>query len=205
MYHEDGKLIKVRRTPFYDFTTPESETYNTIKKKKWESNRGIGNSYGYNKMEKEVDYLTSYEIIKLLVDILSKNANLLLIVGPLPDGTIPEIQKEILIGMGKWLEINGEGIYGTRPWERAEGNTLDNLEIRFTHKNELLYIHLLNNPIGKTLKILALRIPQNSKIKLLGYDNQLKWEHDQEDLVIYIPENLIESPVYVFKVIPNKL
>jgi len=82
---------------------------------------------------------------------------------------------------------------------------LDNLEIRFTHRNELLYIHLLNNPIGKTLKILALRIPQNSKIKLLGYDNQLKWEQDQEDLIIDIPENLIESPVYVFKVIPNEL
>jgi len=205
MYHEDGKLIKVKRTPFYDFTTPEYETYNIIKKKKWESSRGIGNSYGYNKMEKEGDYLTSNEIIRMLVDIVSKNGNLLLNVGPLPDGTIPEIQKEVLIGMGKWLEINGEGIYGTRPWERAEGNTLDNLEIRFTHKNELLYIHLLNNPIGKTLKILALRIPQNSKIKLLGYDNQLKWEHDQEDLVINIPENLIESPVYVFKVIPNEL
>jgi len=204
-YHKDGKFIKLRRTPFYDFTTPEYESYNTIKKKKWESNRGIGNSYGYNKMEKEGDYLTSNEIIKMLVDIVSKNGNLLLNVGPMPDGKIPDIQKEVLLGIGQWLEINGEGIYDTRPWERAEGNTLDNLEIRFTCKNELLYIHLLNNPIGKTLKILALIIPQNSKIKLLGYDKQLKWEQDKEDLIINIPENLIESPVYVFKVIPNEL
>jgi alpha-L-fucosidase len=156
-------------------------------------------------MEKEGDYLTSDEIIKLLVDIVSKNGNLLLNVGPLPDGSIPEIQKKVLLGIGQWLEVNGEGIYGTRPWERTEGNTLDNLEIRFTHKNELLYIHLLNNPIGKTLKIMALKIAQNSKIMLLGYDNQLKWEQDQEDLIINIPENLIESPVYVFKVIPNEL
>ncbi len=205
MYHEDGKLIRVRRTPFYDFTTPEYETYNIIKKKKWESSRGIGNSYGYNKMEIEGDYLTSIEIIRMLVDIVSKNGNLLLNVGPMPDGRIPEVQKKVLLEIGKWLEINGEGIYGTRPWERAEGNTLDNLDIRFTHKNEILYIHLLNNPIGKTLKILALTIPLNSKIKLLDYDNQLKWEQDQEDLVINIPENLTESPVYVFKVISNEL
>jgi len=195
----------MRRTFFYDYTTPEYESYNTIKKKKWESNRGIGNSYGYNSMEKEGDYLTSDELIKKLVDIVSKNGNLLLNVGPMPDGTIPKVQKEVLEGIGKWLEINGEGIYGTHPWERAEGKTLNNLEIRFTHRDEFLYIHLLNNPIGKTLKIKALKIPQNSKIKLLGYNNYLKWTHDKEDLVINIPENLTESPVYVFKVIPNEL
>ena len=205
IFHKDGKVYKMRRTFFYDYTTPEYKSYNVIKKKKWESNRGIGNSYGYNKMEKEGDYLTSKGLIRMLVDIVSKNGNLLLNVGPMPDGTIPELQKEVLLGIGQWLEINGEGIYGTRPWERAEGNTLDNLEIRFTHKNESLYIHLLNNPIGKMLKILALTIPQNSQIKLLGNKDQLIWQQDQEDLIINVPENLIESPVYVFKVISNKL
>ena len=205
IFHKDGKVYKMRRTFFYDYTTPEYKSYNVIKKKKWESNRGIGNSYGYNKMEKEGDYLTSKDLIRMLVDIVSKNGNLLLNVGPMPDGTIPELQKEVLLGIGQWLEINGEGIYGTRPWERAEGNTLDNLEIRFTHKNESLYIHLLNNPIGKMLKILALTIPQNSQIKLLGNKDQLIWQQDQEDLIINVPENLIESPVYVFKVISNEL
>jgi len=205
LFHKDGKVYKMRRSFFYDYTTPEYKSYNIIKKKKWESNRGIGNSYGYNKTEKEGDYLTSHELIKMLVDIVSKNGNLLLNVGPIPDGTIHELQKEVLQGIGQWLEINGEGIYGTRPWERAEGKTLDNLDIRFTHNNEILYIHLLNNPKGKSLKILALKIPQNSKIRLLGYDNQLKWEQDQEDLIINIPEKLTESPVYVFKVIPNEL
>ena len=204
IYHESGKVVKMRRTFFYDFTTPEYYSYDIIKKKKWESNRGIGNSYGYNKMEKESDYLVSNDLIKMLVDIVSKNGNLLLNVGPMSDGRIPEIQKEALLGIGQWLEINGEGIYGTRPWERAEGKTLDNLDIRFTHKNENLYIHLLNNPIGKTLKILSLKIPRPSTIRLLGYNDQLIWEQDQEDLIITILENLVESPVYVFKVILNE-
>jgi len=205
IFHKDGKVFKMRRTFFYDYTTPEYESYNIIKKKKWESNRGIGNSYGYNKKEKESDYLSSSDLIKMLVDIVSKNGNLLLNVGPLPDGRIPEVQKEVLLGIGQWLEINGEGIYGTRPWERAEGKTLDNFDIRFTHKNEILYIHLLNNPIGKTLRVLSLIIPQFSTIQLLGYNDQLMWEQDQEDIIINIPENLIESPVYVFKVILNEL
>lgn len=204
IFHEDGKVYKMRRTFFYDFTTPEYYSYKIIKKKKWESNRGIGNSYGYNKMEKEGDYLTSSDFIKMLVDIVSKNGNLLLNVGPMPDGIIPKIQKEVLLGIGAWLQTNGEGIYGTRPWERVEGKTRDNIEIRFTCKNEILYIHLLNNPIGNTLRILSLKIPQNSEIKLLGYNNQLKWEQEKEDLIIDTPENMIESPVYVFKVILNE-
>ncbi|MHA1472153.1 MAG: alpha-L-fucosidase [Promethearchaeota archaeon] len=203
IFHKDGKVYKMRRTFFYDYTTPEYKSYNIIKKKKWESNRGIGNSYGYNKMEKEGDYLTSNDIIKMLVDIVSKNGNLLLNVGPMPDGTIPEIQRKVLIEIGNWLEINGEGIYGTRPWKKADGKTLDNMGIRFTQKNEILYIHLLNRPVERKLRILSLTISSKSVVKLLGYKDHLIWEQDNEDLIITIPEKLIESPVYVFKVIPN--
>ena len=202
IFHEDGKVLKMRRTFFYDYTTPEYKSYNIIKKKKWESNRGIGNSYGYNKMEKEGDYLTSEELIRMLVDIVSKNGNLLLNVGPMPDGTIPEIQQEVLRGIGKWLEINGEGIYCTRPWERADGKTVDNIEIRFTQKNGILYIHLLDNPIGKQTRILGLNIQPRSIITMLGYKKQLTWEQEQEDLIISIPNNLSKSPVHVFKVNP---
>ena len=205
LYHEDGKLFKMRRTFFYDFTTPEYKSYNIVKKKKWESNRGIGNSYGYNKMENERDYLTSNDLIKMFVDIVSKNGNLLLNVGPMPDGTIPELQKQALLGIGQWLKINGEGIYGTRPWERAEGKTSDNIEVRFTHKNEILYIHLLKTPKVRSLKILSLEIPKDSSIMLLNYNDPLIWEQDQEDLIIKIPDNLRESSVYVFKVKSSKL
>ena len=203
IFHEDGKVLKMRRTFFYDYTTPEYKSYNTIKKKKWESNRGIGNSYGYNKMEKEGDYLTSHELIRMLVDIVSKNGNLLLNIGPMPDGTIPEVQKQVLQGIGIWLEVNGEGIYGTCPWKRADGKTTDNLEIRFTQKNEDLYIHLLNYPKGESLHISSLKIFKNSKIILLGYKDQLKWEQEQENLTIFLPKNLKASPVYTFKVFSN--
>jgi alpha-L-fucosidase len=202
LFHEDGKLYKARRTFFYDFTTPEYYSYNTIKKKKWESNRGIGNSFGYNKLEIKEDYLSSTEIIRMLVDIVSKNGNLLLNVGPMPNGTIPELQKEVLLGIGQWLKVNGEGIYGTRPWERADGKTAENLDIRFTQKKRVLYIHLMNNPLEKWIKILSLKIPEESVIRVLGYKEPLTWEQDQEDLILNIPINLSKAPVYVFKVNP---
>jgi alpha-L-fucosidase len=201
LFHKDGKVYKMRRTFFYDFTTPEYYSYNIIKKKKWESNRGIGHSYGYNKTEKEGDYLIANELIRMLVDIVSKNGNLLLNVGPMPDGTIPKIQEEVLLGIGNWLKINGEGIYGTRPWERAEGKTIDNLDVRFTQKNGTIYIHLLSKPVGKKIRIISVKIPKKSSITLLGYGDQLKWSRDLDDLIIDIPDILIDSPAYVFKVI----
>ena len=65
------------------------------------------------------------ELIRMLVDIVSKNGNLLLNVGPMPDGTIPPVQADLLRGVGAWLKTYGEAIYGTRPWQRAEGITTD--------------------------------------------------------------------------------
>ena len=73
----------------------------------WEENRGMGQSYGYNRMEKLADYKTSNELILMRIDIVSRGGNLLLDIGPAADGTIPVIMEERLTDIGKWLEING--------------------------------------------------------------------------------------------------
>lgn len=190
-------------TIHYDFITPEYQRFKKIKKKKWEATRGIGNSFGYNKFETEDDYITSEELIRMFVDIVSKNGNLLLNVGPMANGTIPKIQMECLIEFGKWLEVNSEAIYGTRPWEYAEGKTMDNIEIRYTQTQEALYIFLLNQIKGDQVIIHSLKIEKNSKVQILGQEKSLDWRQEGENLIIFIPENLEDFPVYTFKIIPK--
>ncbi|MHA1299569.1 MAG: alpha-L-fucosidase [Candidatus Helarchaeota archaeon] len=193
-----------------DFVTPEYGVFHKIKKKKWELTRGIGNSFGYNKFEKEEHHLTREELIYMFVDIVSKNGNLLLNIGPKADGSIPEYQKKRLNWLGEWLVINGDAIYDTEPWKRAEGETLDGVKVRFTKKGSNLNIIILkslkdiaNNKNANIdsdkyvykygdckLIIKNLKIWPKSKIKLLGASSEikLKWKNKKKDLYIEIEE-----------------
>jgi len=187
---------------FWDFLTPEYEVFDKIMTKKWETNRGIGNSYGFNKFETEEHYLKTDELIKMFVDVVSKNGNLLLNIGPKADGSIPDLQKKVILGLGKWLEINGEAMYDTRPWIKAEGKTIDNIDVRFTKIQNSLFVILLDKPEGKNLIIKSLKINHNSEIQLLGNKNPIKWSQVKNDLSIELPKDLIDASAYCFKITP---
>ena len=132
----DAKEMKV---PHSDFTTPEYATLDHIAEHKWETCRGIGNSFGYNQFEDADDYQKAEDLIRLLADIVSKNGNLLLNVGPRADGSLHPKQVEALEGIGAWLTANGESIYGTHPWSRFMDVGENGSEVRYTSKGETLY------------------------------------------------------------------
>ena len=107
------------------FTTEYGSGFDNADKP-WEENRGMGMSFGYNRIENIDDYRTKKELIFMLVDLVSRGGNLLLNIGPTADGRIPVIMQERLLQIGKWLDVNGEAIYGTRAWRKtaqwSEGN-----------------------------------------------------------------------------------
>jgi len=135
-----GEAMKPRVPEYHcDFITPEYTSFNEIQDYKWEATRGIGRSFGYSRLETESDMLSSDDLISYLVDVVSKNGNLLLNVGPMADGTIPEMQLKPLRALGKWLTVNGEAIFETRPWKRAEGKTKEGIDVRFTRNQNSLF------------------------------------------------------------------
>ena len=131
----------------------------------------------------------------MFVDIVSKNGNLLLNVGPMADGTIPENQADRLRALGRWLDRNGEAIFDTRPWGRAEGKTTQGLDLRFTATEGALYATLLGSPAESEIRIESLEAPASARIQLLGRDGDLEWQQDGSDLVIRLPD-LPEAPAH---------
>lgn len=101
-----------------DFFTTEYDTEGIERSRPWEECRGMALSFGYNRDEDIDDYNSPKVLILMLADIVSRGGNLLLDIGPSADGKIPVIMQQRLLQIGKWLERNGEAIYGTRRWTR---------------------------------------------------------------------------------------
>ena len=159
--------------------------------------------------QKSSPYKSVDQLIDVLVDIVSKNGCMLLNVGPAADGTIPLEAQRLLRGIGKWLEVNGEAIYGTRPWEvfgegptknsgggfsEKKDNPYDAEDIRFTRSKEgkTLYAIMLGWPgAGATVSIKSLAEGKGLKtiksVKLLGYKGTIRWQRMSESLEITLP------------------
>jgi alpha-L-fucosidase len=108
--------------------------------KKWEECRGIGLSFGYNQVEGEEHLLSPRALVRLVVQTVAANGNLLINVGPRADGVIPEQQAERLRYLGAWLGRNGEAIYGTRPHNLPRQELPGGQTVFFTRKEGTVYL-----------------------------------------------------------------
>ncbi|MBU8914017.1 MAG: alpha-L-fucosidase [Spirochaetales bacterium] len=182
-----------------DVPTAEYAKSTRLRSEPWEVVRSIGNSFGYNEQESPEDYLTGDELVRMLVDIVSKNGNLLLNVGPKSDGTIPREQRTPLLDLAAWLRVNGEAIYDTRPWHRAEGESGDGQPVRFTTRPDTLYAIVLERPRRLSLELPNLelkRIPRPEPapgtedeltVSLLGCELPIQWRVSDRSVEIQLP------------------
>lgn len=176
----DGLVNNRFGAPFADFTTPEYSKYDKITEKKWESCRGLGFSFGYNQVEGPEHVLPPDQLISLLIDVVSKNGNLLLNIGPRPDGSIPQIQMDRLKALGSWLRVNGEGIFGSRPWVRAAGGP----DVRFTKKGDAVFAFLLKRPAAVSFVIPGVLASEATRVQILGVAGEPEWRQNGRDLEI---------------------
>ena len=158
-----------------DFLTPEYST-EAPAGRKWEATRGIGSSFGYNAEETDDSYLAPDALVHLFVDVVARGGNLLLNVGPNSDGVIPWVQAQRLLALGWWLQTNGPAIFGSRPWERAEGKTGAGDEVRYTAGADgALYAIVLGTPTSDTVE-LDVEAPDEARVTVLGNVDALPWE-----------------------------
>lgn len=149
----------------------------------------MNHSWGYRVTDQE--YKSTRELIQLLVRTSGKGANLLLNVGPQPDGTLPEAALTRLAEMGKWLDRYGESIYATVAGDYREGDNLIT-----TRNGNVLYVHILNTDIEQVKMPVAQKV---KSVEVLGEGTRIDYKYRKGELTfaIDVPSDCID---YVVKV-----
>ena len=189
----------------------------------WQTDTSVSiHSWGYVKND---EYRTAKSLIDELVDVVSKNGNLLLNVGPKSDGTIPDEARAILLEMGAWLTTNGEAIYGSRPWlvfgegpTKVTSSALDTDrqeftadDIRYTTHGGALYAIALGRPAAGELRLHSLYrgnpylTGDACSVRLLGTDDELKWSSENDGLHIKLPSRAPDEPAFTFRILVKNL
>ncbi len=198
---ERRKRLTFAPPKHYDFRTPEYDVLGSATERKWELARGVGHSFGANRHEQPEDLLSETDLIQMFCDVVSKNGNLLIGVGPRPDGTIPELQQAPLRGLGDWLVANGEAIYGSRPWEITESVTVDGTPLRFTKSGESVYVFVMGMPRSRRITMRAIDGSRVRRVRLVGADVSLDWSEERDgDLSVTLPEQTPITAVTVLDV-----
>jgi alpha-L-fucosidase len=186
----------------------------------WQTDTSIGDWY-YNKNWK---FRPVSWVIHMLVDIVSKNGNLLLNVVQRPDGSLDAEVEQMLRQLAAWNAVNGEAIFGTRPWriygegavQAAGGNfkedfAYSNKDIRFTTKGHTLYAIAMGWPddgrlvvrsLGKSSPVAEGEIQE---VRLLGHDGKLPWSQSDEGLIVTLPEKKPCEYAFALKITGQKL
>lgn len=175
-----------------NYLTPEQHIPETGLPYPWETCMTMGNSWSY--VPNDV-YKPTGDLIRKLVDIVSKGGNYLLNIGPGPDGSFDDTAYARLNEIGQWMKVNGEAIYGTRMHSVfGEGD-----QVRYTSSKDgkTKYIFLYSD-LGKNLHLQHLELPAKAKLSLLGSRAKLSYKSTTTGTDIIFPAQATQGLVYVY-------
>src|SRR5687768_13660463 len=207
----NGKILDAqqRKCMVWDI---EKGSSNNIEPLPWQTCTCIGGWHYDRRIYDRKGYKSAREVINQLVDVVSKNGNLLLNIPVRADGTIDEQELVVVEEIGRWMQVNGEAIFATRPWKIfGEGPSLANAkpltgqgfnegaakgftaeDIRFTSKGDVLYATFFGWPENKKAVIKSLaknKYKEITKVELLGSHANLSYTHTDEGLIVELPDN----------------
>jgi len=203
----------------------ERSTANAIRPDPWQTDTCIGDWHYSRAVAEGNRYATVATIVAMLTDIVSKNGNLMLNIPLRGDGSIDEHEEAFLAGLTAWMDVNSEGIYGTRPWKiygegpsttarpaargggRGAAAAYTSQDIRFTTKGDALYAFILAWPESRTavIKALASNSPQVAgrkiaDVSLLGYGGKLEWSQTADGLTVKLPDKAPSQPAVTLRI-----
>jgi len=201
----------------------ERGSSNMIEPHPWQTDTCLGNWHYEQKIHDEHGYKSAKTVVQTLIDVVSKNGNLLLNVPLRGDGTPDDDELAIVEGIAQWMEVNQEAIHGTRPWKvLGEGPQMTDTaplqgpgfnegkskpftaeDVRFTTKGSVLYAFVMGAPktavhlksLGAAAKLLNAKI---TGVTLLGSTEQLKWSLTEDALVLELPHHAANEIANVF-------
>ncbi|KAJ9592722.1 hypothetical protein L9F63_015602, partial [Diploptera punctata] len=196
-----GKGNIGRHGDFYSYT----DRYNpgVLKGHKWENCMTIdAKSWGFRRNAKLSDYISTDELIQILIETVSCGGNLLMNVGPTKEGIITPIYEERLREMGDWLKVNGEAIYSSKPWIYQKDTVTPG--VWYTSNGAdgtIVYAIVLDWPTNGTIALGAPILTEETSTTFLGYDQPLVWENVEDVIQVEFPNkaNIISEWAWVLK------
>ncbi|KAH8691685.1 glycoside hydrolase, family 29 [Talaromyces proteolyticus] len=181
-----------------DYATPEYASTTKLSPKHWEACRGMDPfSFGYNYQTPDSEYMNATAIVTTLVDIVSKNGNFLLDIGPRSDGIIADIMQTNLRVAGQWIKAHHESIFDTKYWPNGPGSG----NFRYTVTDDSFYIHYLAKPNGLLKVPDAVPYLSGDNVTVVGGfkdGSVVDSELDGDNLVLDIPDNIASADNYTW-------
>ncbi|MBS1601710.1 MAG: alpha-L-fucosidase [Bacteroidetes bacterium] len=214
----NGKILNEdqRKCLVWDIERGQS---NEIQPYTWQTDTCIGSWHYDRRILERHQYKSAKTVIHTLVDVVSKNGNLLLSVPVAGDGTIDGDEREIVKGIGGWMKVNSECIYETRPYSvygegpamagagelkgpgfnEGKGKPFSAEDIRFTRKGDTLYAIVMGEPSGEVV-IRTLKGKAVKTVRLVGYAGDLEWKNSEDGLRVVLPAGIPTPMASVLKI-----